>query len=153
MLTTRASPRRRPTCMGGPMKALRFYAPEDVRLENYPEPNCGPDEVKIRVRNRSIFGTDVKIFDNGHQSLSPPRTIGHEIAGEVVEVGADVASLYGTDWQVGDRVQVIASVPCGECHECRKGWMAVCQNQTSMGYRSEEHTSELQSRGHLVCRL
>lgn len=119
------------------MKALRFYAPEDVRLEDYPEPGCGPDEVKIRVRNCSTCGTDVKIFHNGHQNLSPPRTIGHEIAGEVVEVGADVASLYGTEWQVGDRVQVIAAVPCGECHECRKGWMAVCQNQTSMGYQYE----------------
>lgn len=119
------------------MKALRFYAPEDVRLEDQPEPTAGPDEVKIRVRNCSTCGTDVKIFHNGHQNLSPPRTIGHEIAGEVVEVGADVASLYGTDWQVGDRVQVIAAVPCGECHECRKGWMAVCQNQTSMGYQYE----------------
>ena len=68
------------------MKALRFYAPEDVRLEDQPEPECGSDEVKIRVRNCSTCGTDVKIFHNGHQNLTPPRTIGHEIAGEIVEV-------------------------------------------------------------------
>ena len=117
------------------MKALRFYAPEDVRLEDVPEPECGPDEVKLRVRNCSTCGTDVKIFYNGHQNLTPPRTIGHEIAGEVVEVGADVNATYGSDWQVGDRAQVIAAVPCGECYECRKGWMAVCQNQTSVGYQ------------------
>lgn len=117
------------------MKALRFYAPEDVRLEDVEEPVCGPDEVKLRVRNCSTCGTDVKIFHNGHQNLTPPRTIGHEIAGEVVEVGADVNATYGTDWQVGDRAQVIAAVPCGECHECRKGWMEVCQNQTSVGYQ------------------
>ncbi|MBI3689466.1 MAG: alcohol dehydrogenase catalytic domain-containing protein, partial [Mycolicibacterium aromaticivorans] len=117
------------------MKALRFYAPEDVRLEDVPEPTCGPDEVKIRVRNCSTCGTDVKIFHNGHQNLTPPRTIGHEIAGEVVEVGAEVNQNYGSDWQIGDRVQVIAAVPCGHCHECRKGWMAVCQNQTSVGYQ------------------
>jgi L-iditol 2-dehydrogenase len=112
------------------MKALRFYAPEDVRIEDVPEPECGPDEVKLRVRNCSTCGTDVKIFHNGHQNLSPPRTIGHEIAGEVVDVGANVAG-----WSVGDRAQVIAAVPCGECHECKKGWMAVCQNQTSVGYQ------------------
>lgn len=100
-----------------------------------PEPTCAPYEVKLRVRNCSTCGTDVKIFYNGHQNLTPPRTIGHEIAGEIVEVGADVNSAYGSSWQVGDRVQVIAAVPCGECHECRKGWMAVCQNQTSMGYQ------------------
>lgn len=85
----------------------------------------------------STCGTDVKIFHNGHQNLSPPRTIGHEIAGEVVEVGADVSSTYNQEWSVGDRVQVIAAVPCGECYECRKGWMAVCENQTSVGYQYE----------------
>jgi L-iditol 2-dehydrogenase len=114
----------------GTMKVLRFYAPEDVRIEDAPEPECGPDEVKLRVRNCSTCGTDVKIFHNGHQNLSPPRIIGHEIAGEVVEVGADV-----NGWSVGDRAQVIAAVPCGECYECRKGWMAVCENQTSIGYQ------------------
>jgi NADPH:quinone reductase-like Zn-dependent oxidoreductase len=117
------------------MKALRFYAPEDVRLEEVDEPTCGPGEIKLRVRNCSTCGTDVKIFYNGHQNLTPPRTIGHEIAGEVVEVGADVNATYGSQWQVGDRAQVIAAVPCGECYECKKGWMAVCQNQTSVGYQ------------------
>jgi L-iditol 2-dehydrogenase len=112
------------------MKAVRFYAPEDVRVEDVPEPSCGPDEVKLRVRNCSTCGTDVKIFHNGHQNLSPPRTMGHEIAGEVVEVGRDVAG-----WSEGDRAQVIAAVPCGECYECRRGWMAVCANQTSVGYQ------------------
>jgi L-iditol 2-dehydrogenase len=112
------------------MKVLRFYAPKDVRLEDAPEPECGPDEVKLRVRNCSTCGTDVKIFNNGHQNLSPPRIIGHEIAGEVVDVGANVSG-----WSAGDRAQVIAAVPCGDCHECRKGWMAVCQNQTSVGYQ------------------
>lgn len=117
------------------MKALRFYAPEDVRLEDVPEPECGPDEIKLKVKNCSTCGTDVKIFHNGHQNLTPPRTIGHEIAGEIVEVGANVNATYGSHWQVGDRTQVIAAVPCGECHECRKGWMEVCQNQTSVGYQ------------------
>ena len=113
------------------MLALRFYAPEDLRLEDVPEPTCGTGEVKIRVKNCSTCGTDVKIRKNGHQNLTPPRIIGHEIAGEVVEIGSGVAGA----WKPGDRVQVIAAVPCGKCHECRKGWMAVCQNQTSVGYQ------------------
>lgn len=115
------------------MKALRFYAPLDLRLEDVEEPTPAADEIKIRVRNCSTCGTDVKIRKNGHPNLSPPRILGHEIAGEIVEIGADVAG----GWRVGDRVQVIAAVPCGECHECRKGWMAVCQNQTSVGYQYE----------------
>ena len=113
------------------MKALRFYAPEDVRVEDVPEPECGPREVKIKVRNCSTCGTDVKIKKNGHVNITRVTTMGHEVAGEVVEVGAEALGGF----EVGDRVQCIAAVPCGECHECRKGWMAVCQNQTSVGYQ------------------
>ena len=113
------------------MKALRFYAPGDVRLEDVPEPVCGPDEVKIKVKNCSTCGTDVKIRNNGHVNITRVTTMGHEVAGEVVEVGADALGGFA----VGDRVQVIAAVPCGDCHECNKGWMEVCQNQTSVGYQ------------------
>ncbi|MBN9105184.1 MAG: zinc-dependent dehydrogenase [Propionibacteriaceae bacterium] len=112
------------------MKVLRFYAPGDVRVEEAPKPSITADEILIRVRNCSTCGTDVKIFHNGHQNITPPRVMGHEVAGEVAEVGANVPG-----WAVGDRVQVIAAVPCGECYECRKGWMAVCENQTSIGYQ------------------
>ncbi|MBE6477697.1 MAG: alcohol dehydrogenase [Propionibacteriaceae bacterium] len=113
------------------MKALRFHAPEDVRLEDVPEPECGPDQIKIKVKNCSTCGTDVKIFHNGHQNITRVTTMGHEVAGEIVEIGVDVTG----DWKIGDRVQSIAAVPCGECYECRKGWMQVCQNQTSVGYQ------------------
>ena len=113
------------------MKALRFHAPEDVRLEDVPEPECKSDEIKIKVRNCSTCGTDVKILHNGHQNITGVTTMGHEVAGEIVEIGSEVAG----DWKIGDRVQSIAAVPCGQCHECRKGWMQVCQNQTSVGYQ------------------
>ena len=113
------------------MKALRFYAPEDVRVEDVPEPECGPNEVKIRVKNCSTCGTDVKIKKNGHVNITGTTVMGHEVAGEVVEVGADALGGF----QVGDRVQCIAAVPCGDCYECNKGWMEVCQNQTSVGYQ------------------
>ena len=113
------------------MKALRYHAPGDVRIEDVPEPVCGPDEIKIRVRNCSTCGTDVKIRANGHVNITRVTIMGHEIAGEVVEVGAEAPG----DFAVGERVQVIAAVPCGDCYECDKGWMEVCQNQTSMGYQ------------------
>ena len=112
------------------MKVLRFYAPGDVRVEDAPVPQIAPDEILLRVKNCSTCGTDVKIFHNGHQNITPPRVMGHEVAGEVAEVGAEV-----TGWAVGDRAQVIAAVPCGDCYECKKGWMAVCANQTSIGYQ------------------
>jgi L-iditol 2-dehydrogenase len=112
------------------MRVARFHAPGDVRLEDAPEPTPGPREVKIRVRACSTCGTDVKISRFGHHHIDPPRVMGHEIAGEVVEVGAEV----GAGWAPGDRVQVIAAIPCGECEECRSGRMTICPNQVSMGY-------------------
>jgi L-iditol 2-dehydrogenase len=120
------------------MKVARFYAPGDIRIEEAPEPSPAADEVKIRVRNCSTCGTDVKIYRSGHQNIDPPRIMGHEIAGEVVEVGADVGPPSdGRPWTVGDRVQVIAAVPCGACPDCLRGWMTICPNQTSIGYQYE----------------
>jgi L-iditol 2-dehydrogenase len=110
------------------MMVARFYAPGDVRIEDAPEPTAGPGELKLRVRACSTCGTDVKIFRFGHHRIVPPRVIGHEIAGEVVEVGD------GVDRHVGDRVQVIAAVPCGQCADCLRGWQTICPNQVAMGY-------------------
>jgi L-iditol 2-dehydrogenase len=118
------------------MKVARFYAPGDIRIEEIPEPTPGPAEVKIRVRNCSTCGTDVKIFRSGHQNIDPPRVMGHEIAGEIVEIGSDVGPPSdGTPWKVGDHVQVIAAIPDGTCPDCLRGWQTICPNQTSIGYQ------------------
>ncbi|ETK36211.1 zinc-dependent dehydrogenase [Microbispora sp. ATCC PTA-5024] len=111
------------------MKVARFHAPGDIRLEDVPEPRPRPGEVKVRVRNCSTCGTDVKIFRYGHHHIRPPRVMGHEIAGEIAELGDGV-----TGWSPGDRVQVIAAIPCGVCEECRRGHRTVCPDQESMGY-------------------
>lgn len=112
------------------MRVVRFHARGDVRIEEAPEPVPGPGEVKLRVRNCSTCGTDVKIWRHGHHHIVPPRIMGHEIAGEVVESRAD-------GWSAGDRVQVIAAIPCGQCGECRRGRLTVCPNQESIGYHYE----------------
>jgi L-iditol 2-dehydrogenase len=111
------------------MRVARFYAPGDLRLEDAPDPVAGRGELVIRVGNCSTCGTDAKILRHGHHHLVPPRVIGHEIAGEVVDVGEDADSF-----EVGDRVQVIAAIPCGVCDICLRGWQTICPNQTSMGY-------------------
>ncbi|MFC3998351.1 zinc-dependent dehydrogenase [Nocardiopsis sediminis] len=111
------------------MKVARFYAPGDIRIEQAEEPQAGPGELKLRVRNCSTCGTDAKIHRHGHHHIAPPRVIGHEIAGEVVAVGDGAG-----DWSPGDRVQVIAAIPCGQCPDCARGWRTICPNQESMGY-------------------
>jgi L-iditol 2-dehydrogenase len=136
------------------MKVARFYAPGDIRIEDAPEPSPGPAEVKIRVRNCSTCGTDVKIFRSGHQNIDPPRVMGHEIAGEVIDIGADVGPpADGRPWTVGDRVQVIAAIPDGECPDCRRGWMTICPNQTSIGYQYDGGFAEYLIVPHEVLRV
>lgn len=112
------------------MKALKFHAPGDLRLEQLAEPEAGPGEVKIRVRACSMCGTDVKISRSGHPNMTPPQVMGHEIAGEIVDTGPGVEG-----WAAGDRVQVIAAIPDGTCAECLAGHQAICPHQLSMGYQ------------------
>jgi len=112
------------------VKVAKFYAPGDIRLEDVPEPEVSPGTVKIRVRNCSTCGTDVKISRSGHPNMTPPQIMGHEIAGEITEIGDGVDG-----WSVGDRVQVIAAIPDGTCVECLAGHPTVCENQLSMGYQ------------------
>jgi L-iditol 2-dehydrogenase len=112
------------------VKVARLYAPEDLRIEEAPSPEARLGEVIVRVRSCSTCGTDAKIFLHGHHHISLPRVLGHEVAGEIVEVG------HGADgFGVGDRVQVIAAIPCGECFYCRRGQETVCENLESIGYQ------------------
>ena len=112
------------------MKAAIYRGVQDLKVEQVPEPEALANEVKLRVHACATCGTDAKIFNHGHPRLTPPQIIGHEIAGEVVFVGAEVTSV-----KVGDRVQVIAAIPCGTCWACQAGKMTICPNQLSMGYQ------------------
>jgi L-iditol 2-dehydrogenase len=111
------------------VRAARFHAPGDVQLEDVAEPAAGPGEVVIRVRNCCMCGTDVKISRHGHHHIDPPRTLGHELAGEIVEIGDGVEG-----WSTGDWVQAIAAIPCGRCRDCEAGRLTVCPHQRSIGY-------------------
>lgn len=112
------------------MKAALFQGPGDLHVIDVDSPSAAPDELKIRVESCATCGTDAKIFGHGHPRLNPPQIIGHEIAGEIIEVGNDTSG-----YSVGDRVQIIAAVPCEECWACKAGKQGICINQTSMGYQ------------------
>lgn len=120
------------------MKVARLHAPGDLRVEDAPEPHAGDGELTIRVRACATCGTDAKIFHHGHHHISLPRVLGHEIAGEVSEVGDGVGG-----WVPGDRVQVIAAIPDGVCEYCRRGQETVCEDLESMGYQYDGGFAEL----------
>ena len=77
------------------MQAAILYGKEDVRLESVPIPSIGPGELLVRVRTALTCGTDVKVFRRGYHAkmIRPPALFGHEMAGDVVEVGDGIGQI------------------------------------------------------------
>lgn len=100
------------------MRAAMYYANDDVRIVDLPKPKIGPGELLVRVRSSGICGSDVMEW---YRKPKAPLVLGHEIAAEVVEVGAGVDQA-----KVGDRVFVSHHVPCGVCRYCLAGHETVC---------------------------
>jgi L-iditol 2-dehydrogenase len=105
--------------------AALLYGQEDLRLEEVAEPIAAPGEVVIRVGAATTCGTDLKVWRRGGHAkmLKPPTLFGHEVAGQIVALGAGV-----TDWQVGDRVVANNSAPCMQCFFCQKQEYSLCTN-------------------------
>ncbi|WP_158945429.1 zinc-binding dehydrogenase [Granulicella sp. S190] len=107
------------------MTAAVLYGKEDLRLERVAVPQAGPGELVVRVGAALTCGTDLKVYRRGYHAmmLKPPIPFGHELAGEVTEVGAGV-----TAFKVGDRVVALNSAPCDVCFFCRHGQQNLCEN-------------------------
>ncbi|MGQ9730443.1 MAG: zinc-dependent dehydrogenase [Candidatus Zipacnadales bacterium] len=112
------------------MKAALFRGVDNLAVENIPTPSPGPGEVLVRVRACAVCGSDVRIYHSGNPRVIPPQVIGHEIAGEVIEVGEGV-----TRFRPGDRVASGADVPCGVCPVCIQGRGNNCPINYAIGYQ------------------
>lgn len=116
------------------MKAAVFYEQEDLRLEDVPEPEAGPDEVIVRVLACGFCGSDLEYYYGKSPLGTPdgkgPLVLGHEMCGEVVEAGK-LAEAYGL--AEGDRVAVNPVQSCNACNACRAGKVAFCQNLSVLG--------------------
>lgn len=111
------------------MKAAVFHGIGDLRLEEVPMPTINNEEVLVRIHACSICGSDMRILRNGHKLITPPMITGHEMAGEVVEVGKNVEG-----WAPGDRFTVATSVPCLDCRACDHGYFNICENLKGVGF-------------------
>ena len=104
------------------MKAICVTAPYQLEIQDRPLPVIqSPDEVLIKVKAAGICGSDVHIYHGTSPVATYPRVIGHEIAGEIVEVGSAV-NLF----QKGDRVVMDPVISCGACYQCKIGRSNVC---------------------------
>jgi len=107
------------------MRAVRFYAPGDIRYEEVPRPTAGPGEVLVQVKAAMTCGTDLKTYKRGHPLLikKAPTVFGHELAGIVAGVGEGVDGF-----EVDQRVVSANSAPCHQCFYCREGQLSLCRN-------------------------
>ena len=97
-----------------------------------PEPGCPRDGALLKVVACGICGTDVRAFYNGDRRIGRGWILGHEICGEIVEVGPDAdGALEAAD---GDLVHVISTLHCGRCSLCTSGNEHLCQNGGLMGF-------------------
>ena len=101
------------------MKAAVYYRNADVRIEERPKPQIAPGEILVRVRASGLCGSDVLEW---YRIKRAPLVLGHEIAGEIVEVGDGVDRYH-----VGDRVAVSHHVPCNACRYCLDDQKTVCE--------------------------
>ena len=112
------------------MKAAIFYGPEKISIQQWDKPVCRDDEILIKVYYCAICGTDVRTFFHGHKKVIPPAIIGHEITGEVVEIGKNVK----TELKKGDKITPVTSIGCGRCKLCHKGLYNLCPDTKALGY-------------------
>jgi len=110
---------------------VKTKAAPGLELVDVPKPSAGPGQVVVRVLATSLCGTDNHIYrwDEWAQGrIHPPRIIGHELCGEVVEAGPGVAAVA-----VGDYVAAESHITCAVCFQCRTGNAHVCKNYRILG--------------------
>lgn len=107
-----------------------LLGPERLELRCVPLPTPGPGELLVEIGAATTCGTDVKVFRRGGhpRMLRVPAPFGHEMAGTVVAAGERSRRQDGGAWQIGDRVVVANSAPCGVCEWCTRGRENLCSD-------------------------
>ncbi|HUH95233.1 MAG TPA: zinc-binding dehydrogenase [Casimicrobiaceae bacterium] len=119
--------------MPGTMRAVvvsRYGATLEAATRPIPRP--GPSEALVRVRASGLCSTDLHLV-SGRQPLGAlPRIVGHELAGEIVQIGRDVRR-----WRLGDRVTAAIDVTCGRCRHCLAGATQRCRSMERIGFERD----------------
>jgi L-iditol 2-dehydrogenase len=116
------------------MKALVLKEYNHFVYEDMPQPQITPDDVLIQVKACGICGSDVHGMDGSTGRRLPPIVMGHEAAGTIAEVGANVKNFKKGEWVTFD-----STVSCGDCHFCQQGQTNLCDNRKVLGVSCTEY--------------
>jgi L-iditol 2-dehydrogenase len=116
------------------LKALMLSEYGNLQVMDVSEPDCAPDEVLIRVAACGICGSDVHGYQGASGRRIPPIVMGHEAAGIIERVGAEVRS-----YKPGDRVTFDSTVYCGSCEFCQRGEINLCDHRQVLGVSCEDY--------------
>jgi len=110
------------------MKAAIYRGTENIKIKQMEIPEIDDSEALLKVKACSICGTDRKIYKKGREKISGEQILGHEISGEIVEVGSEVEF-----YKQGMRVSIAPNIGCGYCFVCRQGLEQLCPDFKALG--------------------
>ncbi|MDB5382903.1 MAG: fdh2 [Rhodospirillales bacterium] len=117
------------------MKALVWHGKEDIRCDAVTDPRIeDPRDAIVRVTSCAICGSDLHLFHNFIPAMLPGDIMGHEMMGEVVEVGSGVNGQL----KKGERIVIPFTIICGECEQCRRGNFSVCETTNRKKHLAEK---------------
>jgi 2-desacetyl-2-hydroxyethyl bacteriochlorophyllide A dehydrogenase len=119
------------------MKVVSLDSPLKIGIKHIPMVKRNENEVLIKVRTLGISGSDIGAYRGVNPTVSYPRIIGHEIGGEVVEIGENSKGIVG-----GDRVVVEPYLPCYQCYPCSIGRTNCCEQLQVLGEQIDGGTAE-----------
>lgn len=119
------------------MKQQLMTEPKHITFRDVQTPQPGPDQVLVKIKKIGVCGSDIHVFHGTHPYTSYPVTQGHEVAGEIVEVGE-----YVKDLKVGQKVTIEPQVFCGRCYPCLHGKYNLCEKLKVMGFQTTGAASE-----------
>lgn len=112
-------------------------APHEITFREVETPKAAPGQAVLRIRRIGICGSDIHVYHGTHPFTAYPVTQGHEVSGEVVQIGEGVEGLT-----LGQKVTIEPQVVCGKCHPCRHGKYNLCEELKVMGFQTTGTASE-----------
>lgn len=109
------------------MHTALFSGVKKIEIKDFTLPGINENEILLKVGACGVCGTDFNIFE-GKAPANPPVILGHEYAGEIVEIGKNVK-----EFNVGERVAVNPNIHCGYCKFCKAGKVNLCKNLIALG--------------------